>query len=104
MKWEYRYMILVDADKKKTANNRASAWDKAPGVEETFQDARASPDGTEPATHYIANTKATEEMKKTLLAKLSPPWVTVLNMDNFDSPEEALASEGLKQIRKEPET
>lgn len=76
--WKHRIVIVVEWDKRDTANNQAKAWDPAAHGEETFGEVRLSADGTEPPTHTACNTKTTDSIRANVLDAMdNVPFVDV---------------------------
>lgn len=95
---DHRYIIVVEWDKRDTANQFAAKWDPNPGGDETFGAVRLSADGTEPPTHTACNTLADGDMKTGIMNAMSNvPFVEVYDATEWTFAE-VLADLGLQRI------
>lgn len=100
---EHRAIIIVKADKLTSANNSAASWDPDTAGDETFGTTPGlSSDGTEPASHYAANTALTDAMRTEVLdAADNVPLVEVYFASDGWDWQSALADQGLERIQVE---
>jgi hypothetical protein len=102
--WKHRYLIVVEADKAHIANNHAEEWGDGEGDDETFGRVGVSGDGSLPATHYIAETKATDAMDAGIFnAAGAVPFIEIFDMSQYMSADNALATIGLQRIDVPPD-
>lgn len=99
----HRRVIIVDWDKRDTANSWAADWDPDTGGEETFGSVKLSADGTDPPTHIACNTAATDPILDGIQnASDNVPFVAVYSPQDGETPyelwERALADMGLQVI------
>lgn len=99
----HRRVIIVDWDKRDTANNWVKQWDPDDGSG-TFGGVKLSSDGTSPPSHTACNTTATDAMLNGIeKASGNVPFVSVYSQQSDESISDvwhrALDSEGLLVIR-----
>lgn len=100
-----RLFLFITANKVTPGNALAAAWDPDSGGGETFGgDFGLSADGTLPATHYGANTRATENMRTNIINAFAGavPWGTVYKESDGWTWDTALADMGLQPIYVDP--